>query len=192
MTNWVWINMKNSVNIAIVQEGPVYLDLTASMQKAESIITETAAKGTELIVFGETWLSGYPSWLDYCEGINFWDHEPVKEVFALTHANSITVPGPETELLGKLARAKGLTIIIGINEKVTTGKGNGSLYNSLLTIDKKGKIANHHRKLVPTYTEKLVWAPGDGHGLNAVETGWQGRGTHLLGTLDATGPPGNA
>lgn len=163
--------MKNrSVVTAIVQEGPVYLDLKQSMEKAESLVREAAGKGAKLIVFGETWLSGYPSWLDYCKDVNFWDHEPVKEVYALTRENSITVPGPETELFCTLAREFKLTIVLSVNEKITAGKGNGSLFNAMLTINSNGEIANHHRKLVPTYTEKLVWAPGDGHGLNSVET----------------------
>ncbi|MFC2098112.1 carbon-nitrogen hydrolase family protein [Bacteroidota bacterium] len=161
---------QKSVITAIVQDSPVYLNLKQCMEKAEALISSASGDGAELIVFGETWLCGYPSWLDYCKDVNLWDHEPVKQVYALTHSNSITVPGPETDILGKLAKEYGLTIVIGINEKVTTGKGNGSLYNSLLTINDKGHIANHHRKLVPTYTEKLVWAQGDGHGLNAVET----------------------
>ena len=140
------------------------------MEKATDLVNSAASEGAELIVFGETWLSGYPSWLDYCKDVNLWDHEPVKEVYALTYQNSVTIPGPQTELLGRLAREKGLCIVIGLNEKVETGKGNGSLFNSLITINRDGKIANHHRKLVPTYTEKLVWSPGDGHGLNSVET----------------------
>ena len=162
--------MIRPVTVAIIQGGPVYLDLEASMKKAEELISGAAARGAGLVVFGETWLSGYPSWLDYCRDVNLWDHEPVKEVYALTHENSITVPGPETDLFCRLAKEHNLTIVIGINEKTETGKGNGSLFNSLLIINSNGQIANHHRKLVPTYTEKLVWAAGDGHGLNSVET----------------------
>jgi predicted amidohydrolase len=164
--------MKNSVLTAIVQNSPVYLNLEQSTQKAAELIGTAAGNGAKLMVFGETWLSGYPSWLDFCEEVNFWNHEPVKEIYALMHSNSVTVPGKETELLGRLAREHKLTIVIGVNEKIITGKGNGSLFNTLLTINTEGRIANHHRKLVPTFTEKLVWAPGDGHGLNAVDTGF--------------------
>lgn len=162
--------MKKSVVAAIIQNSPIYLNLKQSTEKAAGLIRAAAGDGAELLVFGETWLSGYPSWLDYCEEVNFWDHEPIKEIYALTHSNSITVPGKETELLGRLAREHKLTIVIGVNEKIISGKGNGSIFNTLLTIDRKGRIANHHRKLVPTFTEKLVWAPGDGYGLNAVDT----------------------
>ena len=162
--------MKKSVVAGIIQDSPVYLDLQKSMEKALALIEKAASDGARLIVFGETWLTGYPAWLDSCEEVNYWDHEPVKEIFALTYRNSVEVPGRETARLCKLAKELNLTLVIGVNEKVSTGKGNGSLYNSLLTISSGGVIANHHRKLVPTYTEKLVWAPGDGHGLNSVET----------------------
>lgn len=131
--------MKKSVRVAIIQNSPAYLNLDQCMKKAEDLVRKAADKGAELIVFGETWLSGYPSWLDYCEEVNYWDHEPVKEVFALTHSNSITVPGKETELFEELAKELGPTIVIGVNEKVVSGKGNGSLYNSLLTINCKWK-----------------------------------------------------
>jgi nitrilase len=156
--------MNKSVIVGIIQDSPVYQDLDKSMQKAQELARQAAANKAQLIVFGETWLSGYPAWLDSCDEVNYWDHEPVKEIFARTYRNSVEVPGNETDLLCKLAKELKLTIIIGVNEKISTGKGNGSLYNSLLTISKDGNIANHHRKLVPTFTEKMVWAPGDGPG----------------------------
>ena len=162
--------MKKSVIAGIIQDSPVYLDLDKSMEKAVQLVREAAANGAELVVFGETWFSGYPAWLDSCEEVNYWDHEPIKEIYARTHLNSIEVPGKETAQFCKLAKELALTIIIGANEKIGSGKGNGSLYNALLTISREGKIATHHRKLVPTYTEKLIWAPGDGHGLKSLET----------------------
>ena len=74
--------MKKSVVVGIIQDSPVYLDLDKSMEKAEILVKKAASKGAELIVFGETWLSGYPAWLDTCDEVNYWDHEPVKELFA--------------------------------------------------------------------------------------------------------------
>ena len=88
--------MKNSLVVGIIQDSPVYLDLDKSMEKALELVRKAAANGAELIVFGETWLSGYPAWLDSCEEVNYWDHEPVKEIYARTHQNSIEVPGKET------------------------------------------------------------------------------------------------
>jgi len=161
---------KKSVKIGIVQTGAVYMDLGKTMTKAETLIEEAVADGAELVVFGETWLSGYPAWLDHCPEMAFWNNEPTKEVFARMYRNSICVPGDETRQLGEIALKHKIYICIGVNEIVESGPGSGTIYNSLLVIGSNGGVLNHHRKLMPTYTEKLVYGAGDGHGLNAVET----------------------
>ena len=158
------------VTVAIVQASPVYYNRDASMEKAVTLATEAAKAGAQVIVFGETWLPGYPAWLDVCPEAALWDHAPTKEVFALLRQNSVCVPGKETQTLAELARKSKAVITIGVNERVETGPGNGTLYNSLLTFNAEGELANHHRKLTPTYTERLVWGPGDAAGLKAVET----------------------
>ncbi|MBA4185446.1 MAG: carbon-nitrogen hydrolase family protein, partial [Acidobacteria bacterium] len=90
--------------------------------------------------------------------------------FARLRRNSVVVPGAETKTLGEIAAKHKIVLIIGINERVEQGAGNGTLYNSLLTFGTDGKLLNHHRKLVPTYTERLVWGQGDAAGLEAVKT----------------------
>jgi predicted amidohydrolase len=156
--------------VGIVQVSSVYLNLAESMLKATELIREAASQGAELVVFGETWLPGYPAWWDYCPEAALWDHRPTKEIFASLRENSIVVPGQETETLAQLAKELEIVVTIGVNEKIETGLGNGTLYNSLLTIDTEGRLINHHRKLIPTYTERLVWGQGDAMGLKAVET----------------------
>jgi len=95
--------------------------------------------------------------------------------------------------LSEAARDLKIAIVIGANERVDAGPGNGTLYNALLTISEDGRLANHHRKLIPTYTERLVWGNGDGRGLEAVPTS---SGTRwwidLLGALDAARAHGHA
>ena len=162
--------MKTSIRIAIIQEGPVYLNLPLSLQKAEILLKEAAAGGAQLIVFGETWLCGYPAWLDYCPEIAIWGHEPTKEVFARMHRNGVAVPGEATRLLSGLAKSLGVVIGIGINEIVEEGPGNGSIFNSFLLFDSNGELVNHHRKLMPTFTEKLIYGLGDARGLKSVST----------------------
>lgn len=159
-----------SLRVGIVQESPIYLNLKQSLEKAEILIREAVDQGAQLIVFGETWLSGYPAWLDYCPSAALWGHEPTKAVFARMHQNSITVPGKETKQFAKWAKSFKITIVIGVNEKVENGKSNGTIFNSLLIFTPSGKLANHHRKLMPTYTEKLLYGIGDGHGLKTVES----------------------
>ena len=149
--------MRKPVSVAIVQGSPVFLDLEATLAKTVTLTDTAAREGAQVVTFGETWLPGYPAWLDYCSDAALWDHAPSKEVFARLRQNSIVVPGRETELLAQLAGDRKLTIVIGVNERVETGPGNGTLYNSLLTFSPDGRLANHHRKLVPTYTERLVW-----------------------------------
>ncbi len=146
------------------------MNLEASLAKAVSLIGQAASKGAKLITFGETWLAGYPAWLDCCPNAALWNHEPTKEVFARMRQNSIVVPGRETKMFGEIAAKHKIVLTIGINERVEKGMGNGTLYNSLLTFGADGRLVNHHRKLVPTYTERLVWGQGDGAGLTAVET----------------------
>ncbi len=162
--------MSDRVTVGIIQASPVYMDLQASVDKAVGLIRQAADKGARLVTFGETWLPGYPAWLDHCPEVALWNHQPTKEVFALLRQNSVVVPGKETERLATLTGELGITLVLGVNERVDRGPGNGTLYNSLLVFSPDGELANHHRKLVPTYTERLVWGPGDGEGLKAVDT----------------------
>jgi len=162
--------MANILTVAIVQASPVYNNLPASLEKAVALVGEAARMGAKLVAFGECWLAGYPAWLDHSPNAALWNHEPTKEVFARMRQNSIVVGSAETEILANAARENNLTIVIGANERVDRGIGNGTLYNSLLTFSETGKLVNHHRKLVPTYTERLVHGQGDGDGLNAVDT----------------------
>jgi len=156
--------------VAIVQAAPRFLNLEASLNQAIELISEAAELGVKLVVFGETWLPGYPAWLDYCPDAALWNHEPTKEVFAQLRRNSLLIESPQTEALANAAREHGVVLVIGVNERVDHGPGNGTLYNTLLTFGSDGELLNHHRKLVPTFTERLVWGQGPGTGLKAVET----------------------
>jgi nitrilase len=160
--------MRELFRVAIVQNSPIFLDLDASLAKAIRLVEEAAKRQARLIAFGETWLPGYPAWLDYCSDVALWDHRPSKNVFATLRQNSLTVPGKETEALAQVAGDLKVTLVIGANERVETGPGNGTLYNTLLTFTADGQLANHHRKLIPTYTERLVWGQGDSRGLRSV------------------------
>jgi predicted amidohydrolase len=156
--------------VAIAQSAPVYLDKRASLRKALDLIQQAAKQDAGLVAFGETWLPGYPAWLDVCPGAALWENASAKEVFARLRSNSVTVPGEEVHALSEAARDLKIAIVMGTSERVDDGPGNGTLYNSLLTISEDGRLRNHHRKLVPTYTERLVWGNGDGRGLEAVST----------------------
>jgi predicted amidohydrolase len=158
------------VNLAAIQAAPIYLNLERSLAKALNLISEAAAKHAQLAVFPETWLPGYPAWLDHCRDVALWNHPPVKKIFARMFENSVTIPGPVTDTLAAAAREHQMTIVIGVNERVNDGAGRGTLYNTLLTIGPTGQILNRHRKVMPTFSERLVWGQGDNAGVHSVET----------------------
>ena len=158
------------MKIAIVQSGPVYLDLQASLVRALSILEEAAKGGADLTVFGESWFSGYPIWLDISPEAAVWDHPTSKAVFRRMYENGLDASGPEMQSLRDFAKQHQMIICFGANETVKTGPGNGSIYNALIIIGADGELAVHHRKVMPTHGERLVHAPGDGHGLQAIDT----------------------
>src|SRR5277367_4148166 len=158
-----------NIRVAIAQSAPVYHNKQATLAKALSLIQQASSQGAQLIAFGETWFPGYPVWLDVCPTAGLWNHEPTKRVFAELRQNSISIKGPEAMTLVQAAGDLKIGIVIGINERVDEGPGQGTLYNSLLTFSPEGRLANHHPKLVPTFTERMVWGNGDGSGLSAVD-----------------------
>jgi len=159
-----------SIRVAAVQAAPIHLDLNRSLQKALALIAEAAALGAKLIVFGETFLPGYPAWLDCCRDVAIWDHEPVKKVFARLRENSVVVPSETTDAIGGTARDHGVVVNIGVHERVTEGAGRGTLYNTMLTFGADGALLQKHRKIMPTYSERMIWGQGDGSSLRAVQT----------------------
>ncbi len=157
------------VTVAVIQ-AEVAADLKSGLEKTAELTHDAVGSGAELIVFPETWIPGYPVWLDVCRDAALWNYAPAKQVFARMAENSISVPGPELDFLADLARDVGATLVLGISEVVKAGPGRGTLYNSLLTLGPDGRLLNHHRKLMPTYTERLIWGAGDAEGLRAVDT----------------------
>jgi len=129
-------------NIAIIQTGPFYNDLANSLQKAESLIKDAAKAGAGIVAFGECWLTGYPAWLDYAPNAALWDHEPAKEAWATMYENSIEIPGKDLDTIQQLAKEHKVHVILGANEVVRKGKGNGTLYNTVIQIDKNGNLVN--------------------------------------------------
>ena len=162
--------MSKSVRVALIQARPAYYDLDRCIAKAVELIAEAAGQGAQLAAFGETFFPGYPAWLDYAIDYARWDHAPTKQLYARLAANGLSLDSPPMQQLRDCAKKQGIVLVLGINERVTQGPGNRSLYNSIVTINADGEIVNHHRKLRPTYTEQLVWAQGDGAGLSAVDT----------------------
>ena len=158
-----------TVRVAIVQSEPAP-SLEDGLQRTDALVREATRSGASLVAFPETWLPGYPAWLDVSRDVALWDHEPVKATFARYASGSVDVSGESGTILRGIAERHRVTMIVGISERVGAGPGRGTLYNSLLVIGPDGRVVNHHRKLVPTYTERMVWGNGDADGLTAVDT----------------------
>jgi len=148
--------------VAAVQTAPVFLDPAATVDKACALIAEAAGNGAKLVAFPEVFVAGYPYWN--------WLMTPVEgsEWFERLCRAAITVPGPEVEQLCAAARAHDCTVVIGVNER--DPRALGTLYNTNLVIGADGTLLGRHRKLVPTWAEKLTWAGGDGASLRVYDT----------------------
>lgn len=148
--------------VAAVQSAPVFLDPTATVDKACALIAEAAGHGARLVAFPEVFVAGYPYWswlLNPIEGSDWFER--------LVRA-SVTVDGPEVARLRGAAREHDCVVVIGINER--DPRRLGTLYNTNLIIGNDGTILGRHRKLVPTWAEKLTWAGGDGSSLRVYDT----------------------
>jgi nitrilase len=154
--------VKGPVKVACVQAEPVILERDATIEKIAALAHEAAGAGARLALFPETFVPVYPSnrWVRFLAG-----GADAKPVFGRLARESIEVPSPATERLAGIAREEGIWLALGANELA-----GGTLYNSLLVFGPDGRLAVHHRKLMPTNHERLVWGLGDGRGLEAVET----------------------
>jgi nitrilase len=155
--------MDNFLKVGLAQIAPVWLDKAATMQKVMDCMQEAAANQAELLVFGEALVPGYPFWLAYTNGAA-WDLKINKALHAHYMRNAINVESGELDRVCDLSAKFKLAVYLGIIER-PSDRGGHSLYCSLIYIDPEGRIRSIHRKLQPTYDERLTWAPGDGHGL---------------------------
>lgn len=155
----------SSLPVALIQHPPVFLNLDASVERACALITQAAQAGARLIAFPETWLPGYPVWLDEAPQAGLWDHAPAKALYRTLAENALTLPSPHLKRLLACAYHQNAYVVMGAHER----RG-GTLYNTLLYLNPDGQTYQVHRKLMPTYTERLVWGQGDGSTLRALNT----------------------
>jgi predicted amidohydrolase len=153
-----------SVKVALVQEPPVFLNLTETIKKVAAIVNECVDNNAKIVVFPETWLPGYPIWIDDAPEAALWDYPPAKRLYQYLTENSVEIPGPEFSQLQDIVIASNTIVVIGIHERV-----GGTLYNTTVYFESTGDY-KIHRKLIPTYTERLVWGLGDGSTLNVLDT----------------------
>lgn len=153
----------SSLKIGLAQIAPVWLDKKGTLAKIENTIEQAAVAKCELLVFGEGLLPGYPFWVSMTSASQF-DSTVQKEIHAHYLRNAVQIEAGDLDSICALAKQHHLAIYLGIIER-PQDRGGHSLYCSLVYIDEKGIIQSVHRKLQPTYEERLTWASGDGHGL---------------------------
>jgi nitrilase len=156
--------MKQELRVAIAQISPIWLQRRATTEKMISYMHRAVKEGCDLIVFGEALLPGYPFWLDFTDSARF-NNTLQKELHAHYCREAVCIEAGHLDAFCHLAQQYTIAMMIGIVER-PEDRGGHSLYCSLVYIDKQGKIRNVHRKLMPTYEERLCWSVGDGHGLN--------------------------
>lgn len=147
------------VRAAAIQLAPVLDSPDGTLGKVCAAIDEAAGKGVQLAVFPETFVPYYPYFSFVKPPVAMGaDHMKLYE-------HAVAVPGPVTQAVADRARAHGMVVVLGVNER-----DHGSLYNAQLVFDADGRLALKRRKITPTYHERMVWGQGDGSGLKVVDT----------------------
>ena len=158
--------MTDKLQVAIVQRPPVFLDLPASTLLAVAEIAAAAGRGARLVVFPESWLPGYPVWLDDAPAAAMWAHPGAEALFAHLFRHSPTIDGPEVTALADAALTHGIDVVMGLHER-----NGGTLYNATLMLGADGS-RRARRKLMPTHGERLIWGRGDGSTLDTWQRPW--------------------
>ncbi|TDS15467.1 nitrilase [Maribacter caenipelagi] len=154
---------QNNLKIGMAQISPVWLNKEATITKIKEYIVKASDEDCELVVFGEALLPGYPFWVSMTDGAQF-NSSVQKEIHAHYIKNSIQIEAGELDDICALAKQHKIAIYLGLMERAQN-RGGHSLYCSLAYINSEGQIKSVHRKLQPTYEERLTWSPGDGNGL---------------------------
>ncbi|MGD8327052.1 MAG: carbon-nitrogen hydrolase family protein [Sphingomonadales bacterium] len=155
---------KDQIRLAIVQAAPIALNITAGLESAAQHAKQAAGNGATVIAFGETWLGGYPIWLDSAPSAAIWDQKGTKELHRILLEQGVYEGDPRLSILQKISDETGAYIIIGAHEKRRS-----SLYNAQIFFAPQQK-PYFRRKLTPTHGERLIWSRGDGSTLSTIET----------------------
>ncbi|MEL7298314.1 MAG: nitrilase-related carbon-nitrogen hydrolase, partial [Pseudomonadota bacterium] len=151
------------MKVAFAQIAPVFLDREKTLSRVVENIHAAADDSARLVAFGEALVPGYPFWVERTDGARF-ESALQKRWHAAYQENAVCVETGDLDTICQAARDRQIAVYLGIMERPTS-RGGHSLYATLAYIAPTGKIESTHRKLMPTYEERLVWATGDGHGL---------------------------
>ena len=151
--------------VAIVQESSVLLDREKTIDKAVLMIEQAVANGAKLVVFPETFISGYPAWIWRLRPGGDWG--ACESLHARLLESAVDLSADQLAPIREIAKKHAITVVCGLNER---DGSSATIYNSVVIIGADGEIQNRHRKLMPTNPERMVWGFGDGTGLNVVNT----------------------
>ncbi len=156
---------REKVKVAIAQISPAYMNRDACVARACAAIEDAGRNGADLMVFPEVWLAGYPYWT---EG---WDSSlPQWAAGRILFAdNALIVPSEDSERIAHAARRAGVYVVLGCNE-MDPRPAVRTIYNSLVFFAPDGTVLGRHRKLMPTFIERLFWGQGDASDLVVFDT----------------------
>lgn len=152
------------VKVAVIQAAPVAFNREETLKKVRSLAGEAAERGARLALFPEAFVSAYPRGLDFGAVVGG-RSERGRDHYQRFWESSVDVPGPAADELGRIARSKGIYLVIGVVERE-----GGTLYCTVLFFAPDGALMGKHRKIMPTGSERLVWGFGDGSTLPVFET----------------------
>lgn len=162
-------SIPDQLNVGFAQLAPVWLDRRRTLDKVVKAAEEAAANGCQLLAFGESLIPGYPFWIERTDGARFNDVRQ-KEMHAHYMQQAVQIDAGHLDPLCAVAAQNDMAVVVGVIDR-PSDRGGHSLYATLVHISGQGEIINTHRKLMPTYEERLTWSPGDGYGLRVHKVG---------------------
>lgn len=158
---------KDKIIVGLAQIAPVWLHKDNTIKKVIDYIEKASKGGCSIVTFGEAFIPGYPFWIELTNGAKF-NSKTQKEIHSYYLKNAVNIFEGDLDLVCKSCKKNKIATIVGVVE-LAKDRGGHSVYCSLVYINNQGEIKSVHRKLVPTYEERLSWSPGDGHGLRVHE-----------------------
>lgn len=158
--------MTNSFVATAVQATPSLFNKSESLEKVNWWAKEATKQSSQLILFPEVFISGYPRGLIFGAAVGGRTPEG-RELFLRYWENAIEVPGKEVDLLGSFAKEAKAYLIIGVTERDSISD---TLYCTLLYFSPEGHLLHKHRKIKPTAAERIIWGEGNGRDLNVLNT----------------------
>ncbi|MFI9626153.1 carbon-nitrogen hydrolase family protein [Streptomyces sp. NPDC052042] len=153
--------MSGKRTVAAVHAAPVFMDTEATVDKAVGFVEQAGREGIDLLVFPETFVPGYPYWIEAYAPL---DQQSANAAYAEA---SVEVPGPQIDRVRSACRRAGVGVVLGVSERLA---GTRTCFNSQVFIDPDGTLLGMHRKLQPTYAERIVWAQGGGATLGVFDS----------------------